>query len=494
MTGADGATPFVQVLAGLAAAAPEAVALVSGGSTMTRRELDEESSRLARVYRDHGVRSGDLVTIELPNGLDWFVAGLAAWKLGATPSPISPGLPRAEREAILAPARPALIVGVPEGERSELPSLPRGYRPGAGVSAAPLPLVVSPVERALASGGSTGRPKLILSSSPAVHHPDGPMARLFTPRACGLVPGPLYHGIPFAAAWRSLLAGATAVVLDRFDPEECLRLIQEHRVDRAWFVPTMLSRIARLPDDVRLSYDLSSLRFVLTAGAPCPAWLMRHWIEWVGPEVMHEAYGSTERLGGTFITGVEWLAHPGSVGRPVASEIKIFDPESGAELAPGATGEVYLRPAGAASTYRYVGAEENASRDGWQSLGDMGHLDDDGYLYLGDRRTDMILCRGRNIYPAEIEAALESHPRVRSSAVIGLPDDDLGQRIHAIVESEPIDHDELRGYLAERLAHYKLPKAFEFVDRPLRDDSGKVRRSALRAERLPTTSGRGEGA
>lgn len=153
---------------------------------------------------------------------------------------------------------------------------------------------------------------------------------------------------------------------------------------------------------------------------------------------------------------------------------------------------MYLRPTGAASTYRYVGAEENASRDGWQSLGDMGYLDDDGYLYLGDRRTDMILCRGRNIYPAEVEAALDSHPRIRSSAVIGLPDDDLGQRIHAIVESGPIDPDQLRGYLKERLAHYKLPKVFEFVDRPLRDDSGKVRRSALRAERLPTTTGRGE--
>jgi 3-phenylpropionate/cinnamic acid dioxygenase small subunit len=248
----------------------------------------------------------------------------------------------------------------------------------------------------------------------------------------------------------------------------------------------MMQRIWRLPDDVRSRYDVSSLETVMCTGAPSPAWLKRAWIEWLGPEKIWEAYGGTERIAGTMIDGVEWLAHPGSVGRPtLGRQVRILD-EQGRELPPGRVGEVYMMPPGGqGSTYRYIGAEAPATADGWETLGDMGWLDEDGYLYLVDRKTDMILSGGANVYPAEVEAAIDAHPAVRSSAVIGLPDEDLGQRVHALVDApHGVSEGELRAHLAEYLVRYKIPRTIEFVRAPLRDDAGKLRRSALREERL----------
>jgi len=230
----------------------------------------------------------------------------------------------------------------------------------------------------------------------------------------------------------------------------------------------------------------------MSGGAPLPEWLMAAWIDWLGADVMNEVFGPSERIGGTAITGREWLDHRGSVGRPVGgARIKITDEQGGA-LPPGEMGEIWMLPAtGPGSTYRYVGAEAQRDAEGWESVGDMGYLDADGYLYLGDRKTDMILSGGRNIYPAEIEAALESHPSVQSSAVIGLPDEDLGQRIHAIVEvvatkpgATPLGLEDMREWLAPRLAAYKHPSSLEQVNQPLRDEAGKVRRGRLREDRL----------
>jgi bile acid-coenzyme A ligase len=466
---------------------PDAPAFVHEKSALSRGELERRSNRLARAFAARGVRPGDRVTVELPNGLEHCVACLAAWKLGAVPNPVSPRLPRREREAILARAEPALVVGVDPAEAAGRPALPTGFEPDAALSDAPLPDQVPPHERAMASGGSTGAPKLIVAANPAVYDPDAPVW-LFAARRAALVPGPLHHAVPFSAAWQAVFGGAKAVLMSRFDASECLALIERHRVDRVCFVPTMLLRIWRLPEAERLGRDLSSLEFVMTGGAPCPAWLMRAWIDWLGPDVMHEAFGPSERIGGTFITGREWLARPGSVGRPPpGTRLRIADPETGEELPPGRMGEIWSLPAGGpGSTYRYVGAEPRRTPDGFESVGDMGWLDADGYLYLGDRRADMILTGGRNVYPAEVEAALESHPVVRSSAVIGLPDEDLGQRVHAIVEViEPLPEDELRAHLRDRLVAWKLPRSFEWADGPLRDDAGKLRRSALREARLP---------
>lgn len=477
----------------VAEADPDAVAVVCAGgadgpddATLTRGELERTANRTARAYADRGVGEGDMVTVALPNSPEWFVACLATWKLGATPNIVSPRQPGPERQAIIERADPALVVGVESADAAGRPAVPAGFLPDPTLDDGPLPDRTSAIERALASGGSTGRPKLICSVEPAVFDPDSPLGMLIARRAI-LVTGPLYHGIPYATAWRSVLAGATAVVLPRFDAAECLRQVERHRPDKMTLVPTMMLRIARLPDEERLARDVSSLEFVLTSGSPCPPWLMRQWIEWLGPEVMHETFGSTERIGGTHITGSEWLEHPGSVGRAVGgSQLRILDPETLEEVPTGEMGEVFMMPpTGPGTSYRYVGADARRTEDGWESIGDMGRVDEDGYLYLGDRRTDMILCGGRNVFPAEVEAAIESHPAVRSSAVIGLPDEDLGNTVHAIVEADGVTASELEAHVRERLVSYKVPRSFELVDEPLRDDSGKVRRSALREARLP---------
>lgn len=470
----------------LAAAEPAAPAVVCGARRLERAELEAGANRLARVYREFGVGVGDLVSLALPNGIEFFPHCLAAWKLGAVPNPIPAHLPQREREALLARAAPKLVVGVDADAAARLPSLPPGFLPDASIPDGALPDATAPHERALASGGSTGAPKLIVAASPASYDPEAP-AGIFHARRASLVPGPLTHAVPFSAAWQAILGGACAVVLPRFDALECLAAIERERCDRAYFVPTMLLRIWRLPEAERRRFDLASLEYVLSGGAPLAPWLMRAWIDWLGPDVMNEAFGPSERIGGTVIGGREWLAHPGSVGRPSAgSRLRIVDPQSGRVLPPGELGEIYLLPAGGTgSTYHYVGSTPKRDAEGWESVGDMGWLDADGYLYLGDRQCDMILVGGRNVYPAEIEAALDEHPAVRASCAIGLPDEDLGSRIHALVElSEPVEEAALRAHLAERLARYKRPHTIERVQGPLRDEAGKLRRSALRAERL----------
>ncbi len=223
--------------------------------------------------------------------------------------------------------------------------------------------------------------------------------------------------------------------------------------------------------------------------APCPQWCKQAWIDWVGAEQVYELYAGTEGQAVTIIRGEEWLEHRGSVGRVSVGEMRVLDPETHQDLPPGEMGEVFMRPKEGTRTYSYLGAEANRIADGWESLGDMGWFDADGYLYLGDRKGDMILSGGANIYPAEIESALAEHRAVLSSAVIGLPDEDLGQMVHAVVQVDPaigttgIDESELRQFLGERLVRYKVPRTFEFTVDTVRDDAGKVRRSALAAER-----------
>ncbi len=301
---------------------------------------------------------------------------------------------------------------------------------------------------------------------------------------------------PFITSWQQILCGGTVVLMGRFEAAEALALIERHRIDWVLFVPTMMQRIWRLPEAERNARDLSSIQRVMCTGAPSPAWLKRAWIEWIGPERIFEAYGGTERTGGTMISGSEWLAHPGSVGRPTGGrKLRILDSD-GAECPPGTIGEVYMMPPGGqGSTYRYLGAEATATSDGWETLGDLGYLDEDGYLYLVERKTDMVVSGGANIYPAEVEAAIDAHTAVRSSAVIGRPDDDLGQRLHAIVDApDGVTEEVLRAHLAEHLVRYKIPRSFEFVSEPLRDDAGKVRRSALREARIAGGAGASRGA
>jgi bile acid-coenzyme A ligase len=471
---------------------PERLAIVceaedeSGAAeTRTRAELASRSNRLARDLAARGVGEGDLVTIALPNGCAFFEAVLASWKLGATPNPISSRLPEAEQRAIIELASPALVIGAAPGACGDLPSLPAAHEPDPALSDAPLEDVTSNRVRAMTSGGSTGRPKLIIDANPAICDPEQPENRM-KPGGRILVPGPLYHSGPFLTAWQSALVGGTVYLRQRFDARRCLACIERERIDWVLFVPTMMQRIWKLPKEEREACDLSSLETVMSSGAASPPWVKRAWIEWLGPEVIWEAYGTTERIGGTLISGEEWLAHPGSVGRPSGGRKVSIRDEDGRPLPPGELGLVYyLPPGGAGSTYHYVGASARRTADGWETLGDLGYLDEDGYLYLTDRETDMIVSGGANVYPAEIEAAIDAFGSVRSSAVIGLPDEDLGQRVHAIVDAPGgLDEAGLLVYLKENLAYDKVPRSFELVEEPLRDDAGKVRRSALRAERI----------
>jgi bile acid-coenzyme A ligase len=391
--------------------------------------------------------------------------------------------PPLEVQAIVELADSRVIVGAEPGTHGARVCLPAGWEPPTD-DTTPLPDVVPNPWKAMTSGGSTGRPKLILAADGGRIDSDMRPLLMLDPAGCLMMPGPLYHNGPFMWTATALLAGAAVVLGGRFDAETTLALIEQHRADVLYVVPTMMQRIWRLPEAVRDRYDVSSLRVVWHLAAPCPAWLKEAWIGWLGPEKIVELYAGTEAQASTVIVGTEWLEHRGSVGRPLSGQMKIVGPD-GEDLPPGEVGEIFMRANDPSkATYQYVGAEARTLGDGWESLGDMGSFDADGYLYLADRKTDMILVGGSNVYPAEVEAALEEHPAVQSAVVIGLPDDDLGSRPHAIVHATaPVVDDDLRTFLGERLVRYKIPRTFEYVDEPLRDDAGKVRRSALKDAR-----------
>ena len=480
-----------RILAHWAEIQPDRVAVDHEGDQRTWRELDLRTNRLARAYEALGVQENDFVTIALPNGVEFFEATFAAWKLGATPQPVSAKLPKFERDQIVELGKPSLVVGVAKGEYAPTPCVPMGFEPDASFSDEALPEKTAASFKAMTSGGSTGRPKLIVSKQPAIW--DTEMAYLeIRTQGSMLIPGPLYHNGPFMWAVIALFKGASVAVTTRFDAEKTLELIDRMKLETAYMVPTMMRRIWALPEEVRGKYDVSSLNALWHLAAPCPPWLKEAFIEWLGADVIWELYGGTEGQGSTTIQGTEWLTHRGSVGRPVEScEMKIFG-EDGSELPPREVGEVFLRPlAGQGTSYYYLGAEAKAIEGGWESLGDMGWMDAEGYLYLTDRRSDMIVVGGANIYPAEVEAAIDSFPGVRSSAVIGMPDDDMGARLHAIVDVPSGDFDEaaFMAHLNERLVKYKLPRTIEVVSEPLRDDAGKVRRKALREERVAALAG-----
>jgi bile acid-coenzyme A ligase len=473
--------PIGRILTDLAAGAPDRPAVTCGRLTVTRGELESRANRLARAYESLGVGEGDFVTIALPNGAEFFTAAFAAWKLGATPQMVSHRLPDRERVAIIELAAPALVVGAEPGGAGAWPCVPAGFEPDPAFSDAPVtPDRVAPAWKAPTSGGSTGRPKLIVAGQPGEFDPMYGADYGMRPDGVQLVPGPLYHNAPFICSAFGLFLGQHLVVLPRFDAAEALRAIADYRVQWVNFVPTMMLRILRELERHPGRYDLSSLEVVWHMAAPCPQWLKQAWIDLVGADKVMELYGGTESQAGTVITGTEWLDHRGSVGRPAVGEIAVMDAQ-GRRLPAGQVGEVFMRPQDPRHpTYRYVGAEPRVV-NGWESIGDLGWMDDDGYLYLSDRRTDLIISGGANIYPAEVEAALLEHPAVTDCVVVGLPDPDLGQRVHAVIGvSGPLSEAEVRTFLAERIARYKVPRSFRLTDGALRDDAGKVRRLALR--------------
>lgn len=466
---------------------PDRLCVAHRAERLTWAEMAIRANGRAVALKRFGVAPDDVVALVLPNSNAVFEFAFAIWKLGATPCVIPPRLPADELAAVLDLARPRAIIADDAAIRQATGALPAdlGLAEESGETVLS---VVGSHWKAITSGGSSGRPKVIVDLAPGAVDPDE--ALLDLPRG-GVVlnAGPLHHNAPFRFMSGALFRGNSVVSMPRFDAEEALRLIEHHCVEWANLVPTMMSRIWGLPEAVRSRYDLSSLRAVWHTAAPMPAWLKEAWIDWIGPEKVWEIYGGTERQGNTVISGHDWLTHRGSVGRPINCDIRILG-EDGEVLPPGAVGEVHFLPhTGPGSTYRYLGAEPQRSEDGYETIGDFGWLDEEGFLYIADRRTDLIIRGGVNIYPAEIENALSEHPGVDDAVVIGLPDRDLGSVVHAIVarsagDAAPVTVETLHAFLATRLARYKLPVTYEFGEPPLRDEAGKVRRSRLRAERI----------
>ena len=480
--------PIGTQISALAELAPDEPAVTCDGLTLTRAQLDRSTNRLARAYAERGVGVGDYVTILLPNSVEFVQAAVACWKLGAVPQPLSPRLPAAELSGLLELRPRALLVGG-EDPQGQIPSLPMGFEPDSGLSDEPLPEAVSPAWKAMGSGGSTGRPKLIEAGVDGRLSPLGGYGMGALPGDTTFVPVPLSHNTGMTMAALALIMGHHLVLMNRFDADEFLRMISDYGVTFLVTVPTIMQRVLPAYHANPAAYDLSTIRRFWHLAAPCPPNIKEAWIDLLGPEKVWELYGGTELQAVTFISGDQWLSHRGSVGIVISGEMKVLD-DDGNPCPPGVEGEIYMRPApGSAPTYRYLGSKAK-SRDGWDSLGDLGYFDEDGFLYLSDRRVDMFTVGGRNVYPAEIENALSEHPDVLSCLAVGVPDPnagDLGQVPYALVhtaDGAALDAAGVQEFLRERIAGYKVPPApdfIEFVDTPLRDDAGKARRSAVRA-------------
>ncbi|MGC2677141.1 MAG: AMP-binding protein, partial [Mycobacterium sp.] len=332
--------PIGTQISALAALAPDEPAVTCDGRTLTRGELDHSTNRLARAYAERGVGVGDYVTMVLPNSIEWIQAAVACWKLGAVPQPLSARLPNAELQGLLELRPPKLLVG---REHAEIASVPAGFTPDTKLSGEPLPEAVSPVWKAMGSGGSTGRPKLIESGGDsripaAIGYPLGAQEGDTT-----LMPVPLSHNTGFTTATIALLMRHHRVLMSRFEPQQFLRLITEHGVTFLTTVPTIMQRTLPVYHADPDSYDLSSIRRFWHLGAPCPPAVKQAWIDILGPEKVWELYGGTELQALTFISGDQWLTHRGSVGVVVAGEMKVLD-DDGNPCPSGEFGEIYKRP------------------------------------------------------------------------------------------------------------------------------------------------------
>lgn len=469
----------------LVAEAPDRVAIVHVGpggteSSYTWGELDRRSSQVAGALAERGLRHGDRLAIGIPNTPQFVFCALAAWKLGATPVPLRWDLPDWERQRLRD------VVDAPVSlDEDSIPWIDDTV----DAPVPDLPDALSPSLNGICSSGSTGTPKVILLSWPAAYNEafSTPMVNQWhevpTPQVV-LVLAPMYHTNGFVTLL-SLLGGDQLVLMQRFDAARVVDVVERHRVSTFTATPTMLKRIADVQgvDD----RDLSSLQWILQGAAPMPPSLVDRWADLIGAERIVMAYGMTEAIGVTALRGDEWMAHRGSVGKGIrGTEVKIVG-EHGTELPPGEIGDIYMRsPAYGGSTY--LGASPMPEvLDGFATVGDMGWKDEEGFLYLADRRVDLIVSGGANVFPAEVESALIDHPGVIDVVVIGLPDEEWGRRVHAIVEprdpAAPPTFEDIRAYARERLAAYKVPKSVEVVDAIPRSAATKVNRGALVAER-----------
>jgi long-chain acyl-CoA synthetase len=486
--------------------AKPAIILHPSGTVISFAELEARANRLAHHFRSVGLREGDTIAAVMENNEHIHAVMWAARRSGLYYALINTHLTAPEAAYIVDNSGAKAVIGtrvmrkVCEGLAEHLPNglpptlliaeddLDGWARYPACVADQPATPVDDEREGDLLqySSGTTGRPKGIRRELVHLSPAEAPNMLMPLMAAVGITgdsvylsPAPLYHTAPSFWSMVVQAMGGTTVVMEKFDPEQALECIQRYRVTHGQFVPAMFVRMLKLPHSVRDSYDVSSLLRVVHAAAPCPVDIKRQMIDWWGP-IVDEYYASSEAIGSTLISAEEWLAHPGSVGKPMMCQLHILD-ENGTELPPGQPGEIYFE---GGFSFEYLNDSEKtaASRDkhGWTTVGDVGYVDDDGYLFLTDRRHHMIISGGVNIYPQEAENLLVTHPRVLDAAVFGIPDEEMGQSVKAAVQTvDPADAtDEFAGelllWLRERLAHYKCPKSIAFEPQLPRSDTGKM--------------------
>lgn len=493
-----------------ATATPDKPALVmSSGETRTYGELAARSDRVAAMLQRAGLRRGDGVVIMVPNRPEFYEIAWGAQHSGLYYTPVNTHL-TVEEVAYIVEDSGAKAVFV-DSTFADLAEELKGVTPddllriavGGDVkgharyedellAAADLSHERSEGTEMMYSSGTTGRPKAVRRPLPG---PEGSWAQIavthqlderygMTPSDVYLSPAPLYHSAPFAFTMATLRLGAKAVVMERFDPLLTLELIERHGVTHAQFVPTMFVRMLKLPEDERMRYDVSSLRAVMHAAAPCPVEIKQRMMEWWGP-IIYEYYAGTEGFAATFIGPEEWLAHPGSVGIP-QSPVHVLD-EDGKELETGQEGTLYFEGGPPFEYHNDPAKTASIANDkGWRTLGDVGYVDSDGYLHLTDRSTFMIVSGGVNIYPQEAENLLVTHPKVADAAVFGVPNAEFGEEVKAVVQplhgadAGPDLADELLVFCRSHLAGYKVPRSIDFERELPRDPNGKLYKRRLR--------------
>ena len=500
----------VRGVAAIARAEPDRTAIVFEGRRVSFAEFDGLANAWAHLLAGHVRAPGDRVAVALPNGVDVLAAWHGVTRLGALVVPVNTRLTPTEVAYLVSDSGARAVVHEgPVSSAAEAVAILRKEKDTAGVVDVPVTAtgavgraeraappfetyLETPVVAMTYTSGTTGRPKGIARSDPPVPATEAPPSPFSSFWGFGrddvhLMCGPVYHTAPSAYALMHLVEGARVVVMAtgrRWDAAEALRLMETERVTTSQMVPAQFIRI--LEADWK-GYDLSSVRKILHAAAPCPVPVKRRIIEVFPPDTVWEYYGASEGMA-TVISPEEWLRKPGSVGRSFPGiTVRILD-DDGTDLPPGEVGAVYVSSLSGRG-FEYHNAPEktrSAWRDGYFTVGDLGWLDEDGYLFLADRRTDLILSGGVNVYPAEVETALIEDDDVVDAAVFGLPDERMGQRVHAVVElrpGAPRDTDALRARLATRLADFKLPRTVEFVDELPREPNGKVLKARLREER-----------
>jgi len=494
---------------------PDQAAIIMGtsGETVSFGEYEARCNATAHLLRAAGLKRGDHIAVFMENQPRLLEIEGAAERVGLYFTLINTYLTPDEVAYIVTNSRSRLLFSsttrrpVAEAAAAQCPQLERLLMTGPGelpagwesyeAAVADCPADPVPDESLgaamLYSSGTTGQPKGILRELPEIA-PSDPLPVMqfvsamfgFRPGMTYLNPAPLYHSAPQASVAAALRLGATAVIMEHFDAEQWLALVERYRVTNCQMVPVMFSRLLRLPEQVRARYDTSSLECIVHAAAPCPEHVKRGMIDWFGP-VITEYYGATEANGFTFCDSAQWLAHPGTVGRPILGELLILD-EDGIQCPTGTDGTIWFRGATAFSYFQEPGkTAESRTPDGSTStVGDVGHVDAEGYLYLTDRKTYMIISGGVNIYPQETENLLSAHPAVLDVAVIGVPNEDLGEEVKAIVQladpaaASPELAQELISFCRDRIAHFKCPRSVDFVTELPRTPTGKLYKRLLR--------------